>query len=93
MPQTTADELFERYLRGQGYEPGSHEPDLSDHGISERPDFLPSFCGLQIACEVKQFNARASSLERRLTLSDGGPRRQARSSVQFAARFTKGLAS
>jgi hypothetical protein len=64
--KTTGDERFERYLIEQGYDPGPHEPSLADHGIEKRPDFLPRFGEMQIACEVEQFTVRASTLERRL---------------------------
>ncbi len=67
MVKTTGDELFERYLREQGYDPGLHEPSLAAYGIKKRPDFLPSLGSMQIACEVEQFTAGASALERRLT--------------------------
>jgi hypothetical protein len=63
---TSGDELFERYLFEQGYEPGPHEPSLAEHGIEKRPDFLPRFERMRIACEVEQFTAGASALERRL---------------------------
>jgi hypothetical protein len=66
MPKTTGDELFERYLREHGYEAGPHEPDLAEHGITKRPDFLPQLGELLIACEVEQFTSGASALERRL---------------------------
>jgi hypothetical protein len=66
MPKTSGDELFERYLREHGYEAGPHEPDLAEHGIAKRPDFLPELGELQIACEVEQFTSGASALERRL---------------------------
>jgi hypothetical protein len=66
MPKTSGDELFERYLREHGCEPGPHEPSLADHGIEKRPDFLPGRGDLRIACEVEQFKFGASALERRL---------------------------
>lgn len=66
MAKTSGDELFERYLAERGYEPGPHEPSLAAHGIEKRPDFLPRFGPMRIACEVEQFKAGASALERRL---------------------------
>ncbi|HMC07230.1 MAG TPA: hypothetical protein VKG89_07540 [Solirubrobacterales bacterium] len=66
MPKTSGDKLFERYLREHGYEPGAHEPDLAEYAIAKRPDFLPRLGELRIACEVEQFTAGASALERRL---------------------------
>jgi hypothetical protein len=66
VPKTSGDELFERYLREHAYEAGPHEPDLAEHGIRKRPDFLPHLGELQIACEVEQFTSGASALERRL---------------------------
>src|SRR5690554_5950823 len=66
MAKTTGDERFERYLREHGYDPGPHEPSLVKHGIDRRPDFLPRRGGRTVACEVKQFKAGASDLERRL---------------------------
>jgi hypothetical protein len=67
MPKTRGDELFERYLLERGYDPGPHEPSLAAVGIEKRPDFLPRFGGMQIACEVEQFSLGSSSLERRLS--------------------------
>lgn len=66
MPKTSGDELFERYLRDRGYEPGSHEPSLVEHGIEKRPDYVPRNKHMRIACEVEQFSAGESALERRL---------------------------
>jgi hypothetical protein len=65
--KTSGDELFERYLVEQGYDPGPHEPDLAARGIAKRPDFVPRCVQMQIACEVEQFAAGASALERRLS--------------------------
>jgi hypothetical protein len=66
VPRTEADDWFARYLLDQGNVPGEHEPDLSDRGITSRPDFLPhNTAGEQIACEVKQFSPN-SKLGRRL---------------------------
>jgi hypothetical protein len=67
MTKTSGDDLFERYLMEHGYDAGTHEPDLSSYGIKERPDFLPQLGCKRIACEVEQFKAGASALERRLT--------------------------
>ena len=66
MPKTAGDELFERYLRDHGYDPGPHEPDLSGHEIKKHPDYLPTRNGATAACEVEQFSAGASRLEKRL---------------------------
>lgn len=68
MAKTTGDELFERYLRQHGCEPGPHEPDLSAYGIRKRPDFLPTWNDVQIACEVEQFKPGATKLEKRLLI-------------------------
>lgn len=66
MARTEADDWFAQYLLDHGDVPGEHEPDLSDRGITTRPDFLPrNAAGHQIACEVKQFSPH-SKLGRRL---------------------------
>lgn len=57
MPKTEADEHFEGYLVEHGYEPGEHEPDLSELKIDRRPDYLPTNAsGEQVVCEVKSFD-------------------------------------
>jgi hypothetical protein len=66
MAKTSGDELFERYLRENGYDPGPHEPSLKEHGIAKRPDFLPTRDGIRAACEVEQFTAGETALEKRL---------------------------
>lgn len=97
MAKTTGDERFERYLREHGYDPGPHEPSLVEHGIDKRPDFLPRRGGWTVACEVKQFKAGASDLERRLVsqqIAAGSPRDvygQIRRQVSSAASQLKPL--
>jgi len=66
MPKTSGDDLFERYLHEHGYDPGPHEPDLSAHGIQTRPDYLVTRDGVRLACEMEQFKAGASKLEKRM---------------------------
>lgn len=97
MAKTTGDERFERYLREHGYDPGPHEPSLVKHGIDKRPDFLPRRGGRTVGCEVKQFKAGASDLERRLArqrIAAGSPRDvygQIRKQVSSAASQLKPL--
>lgn len=98
VPKTTGDLLFERYLRDHGYEPGPHEPHLSNHGIATRPDFIPRRGdGAQAACEVEQFRPGASKVERRLagqrTATASAPEvyRPVRQRVGSAARQLKPL--
>jgi hypothetical protein len=98
MPKTAADEAFEAYLLEHGYEPGEHEPDLSDLDVSSRPDFIPtSSSGERIVCEVKSFDI--NNLTRRLDQQPrgvtAGPREQfgpIRNQVKDAARTLKPLA-
>lgn len=97
MAKTTADVWFEDYLREQGAEPGEHEPTPRDAGDS-RPDFLPTFEGQQIACEVKQFG-KNSKFGRRVgeqsvgVIPDTALYGPIRNQVKEAARQLKPLAA
>jgi hypothetical protein len=97
MPKTSGDELFERYLREHGYDPGEHEPDLSEHGIAKRPDFLARLGEVTVACEVEQFTPGSSAVERRLagqrTATASAPEvyRPVRKRIESAAKQLKPL--
>lgn len=72
MAKTEADILFERYLLGNGYDPGSHEPDLSKRGVDKHPDYLVTRASDVVACEVKSFKAGASKAEKKLLDAKAG---------------------
>ena len=98
MPKTKEDEHFETYLVEHGYEPGEHEPDLAELGVSSRPDYLPTnSTGERVACEVKGFDV--NNLTRRLDQQPSGvtagPREKygpIRNQVKDAAHTLKPLA-
>lgn len=50
---TASEDWFDRYVRDQGHDPGKPEPDL---GIQKRPDRLIRWNGVEVVCEVKQFD-------------------------------------
>jgi hypothetical protein len=50
---TLSEEWFDRYIRDHGHDPGEVEPDL---GIEKRPDRLIGWNGVEVVCEVKQFD-------------------------------------
>jgi hypothetical protein len=50
---TAAEDWFDRYVRDHGHDPGEPEPDL---GIEKKPDRLIRWNGVEVVCEVKQFD-------------------------------------
>jgi hypothetical protein len=98
MPKTEADEQFEAYLVEHGYDPGEHEPDLTEIGVDSTPDYLPTNAtGERVVCEVKGFGV--NELTRRLgrqRMVTAGPREQygpIRNQVRAAARILRPLAA
>jgi hypothetical protein len=54
---TEADRWFERCLLERDCDPGEHEPDLSEQGLTKSPEFIPTNAvGQQAAFEVKAFS-------------------------------------
>jgi hypothetical protein len=77
---TTAEDLFARYLREQGYTGwDAREPDL--RAGSANPDFLIERDGVQAVCEVKEFETRFKTAD--LLASDTG-------TASWSARRTLG---
>lgn len=50
---TASEDWFDRYVRDHGHEPGEAEPDL---GIEKKPDRLIRWNGIEVVCEIKQFD-------------------------------------
>jgi hypothetical protein len=50
---TLSEEWFDRYVRAHGHDPGDPEPDL---GIEKNPDRRISWNGVEVVCEIKQFD-------------------------------------
>jgi hypothetical protein len=50
---TASEDWFDRYVRDHAHDPGKPEPDL---GIQMRPDRLIRWNGVEVVCEVKQFD-------------------------------------
>jgi hypothetical protein len=50
---TTSEEWFDRYVRDHGHDPGVPEPDL---GVAKNPDRLINWNGVEVVCEIKQFD-------------------------------------
>lgn len=50
---TASEDWFDRYVRDHGHDPGVPEPDL---GIEKRPDRLIRWNGIEVVCEIKQFD-------------------------------------
>lgn len=95
---TKADRWFERCARERGYNPGEHEPDLSERGMSKRPDYVvTNSADERAAFEVKAFTDKIPLVQRlysRQPVSAGpdqvfGPIRE---HVKAAAAQLKGLA-
>ena len=56
MGAKTAEESerwFDRYVTDHGHDPGEPEPDL---GVEKKPDRLIQWNGVEVVCEIKQFN-------------------------------------
>lgn len=57
---TEADRWFERCLLERDCDPGEHEPDLSEQGLTKSPEFIPTNAvGQRAAFEVKAFSPKS----------------------------------
>ena len=88
---TESEEWFDRYVREQGHDPGDPEPDL---GVRKNPDRLIRWNGIEVVCEIKQFDHDPFGLlkNRAGVLSLTTALRQVRRSIERAASQLKPLA-
>lgn len=95
-PRTASEEGFESYCAEHGLNVLAFEPDLSEHGVSTRPDFLVERNGVEVLCEVKEFTTTLFDQKRAnrgfFTMGEEQELRPVRNQVREAARTLKPLA-
>src|SRR5712691_8072551 len=84
---------FKSYCETHGITVLAHEPDL---GVPKRPDYLIAKDGVEVVCEVKEFEAtaidRLRELRQAFTTSQSVELKPIRAQVRQAARQLKPLA-
>jgi hypothetical protein len=93
--RAASEEGFESYCAADGLNVVAFEPDLSDHGVSTRPDFLVERGGVEVLCEVKEFTTTPFDRKRAnrgvFMMGEEAELRPVRNKVRAAARNLKPL--
>jgi hypothetical protein len=94
--RTVSEEGFASCCTAHGLRVLAYEPDLSDLGVSTRPDFLVERNGVEVICEVKEFTTTVADRKRAtggsFAMSEEQVLQPVRSAVREAARNLKPLA-